>query len=350
MAKMKISVLTTVGILFLNFDIVTTNIGFRDMKNIRKLATRTQSVYSYQDKVNHVFTSVAPVADKMNDLMSLGGHRLWKDWMISRLNPQPGMSILDACSGTGDLSLLCHDYLQYRIPATVEGKQNLPLTDIPLGKPLMTIGRHLDIFGLLKPVQRLSEKLPGSCFKHTNDTNLSTTSIDINPEMVERAVKKAVKNGFQILKEDEKNISLSRNNQILNLKTGDIVQLEEEEGSHDAYISSFGLRYVGDKETALSQAYNALRPGGRILILEFNDLNNVKSLYNATFGKYVPLIGEKVASKRDEYQFLSDSMIDFPETKIFQNMLKNAGFKNTSYENLTILSGPFTIVIHSAFK
>ena len=246
------------------------------MKNIRTIACRSQSVYSYQDKVNHVFSSVAPVADKMNDLMSLGGHRLWKDWMVSRLNPQPGMSILDACGGTGDLSLLCHDYLRYQIPSTVEGKKNLPLANIPLGKPLMTIGRHLDLFGLLKPVQTLSEKLPGQCFRHTNGTDLITTSIDINPAMVESGVKKALKNGFQILTEDENNISLSRNDQLLNFKTGDVVQLEDEEGSFDAYISSFGIRYVEDKETALMQAYRVLRPGGRILILEFNNLNNVK--------------------------------------------------------------------------
>ena len=146
--------------------------------------------------VHGVFTNVASKYDVMNDVMSVGVHRLWKEAMMDWIAPRPGQRLLDVAGGTGDISF------------------------------------------------RFLKRAAGA----------EAVVLDMTESM---------------LVEGRKRAEASALSSQLDWVTGDAMALPFEDNSFDVYTISFGIRNVTRVADALSEAHRVLRPGGRLMVLEF---------------------------------------------------------------------------------
>lgn len=223
--------------------------------------------------VRGVFDSVASKYDLMNDLMSGGVHRIWKDTLLTRLNPQPGQRLIDVAGGTGDVAI-----------------------------------------GFL-----------GRADSRTRAASLPPASAmicDINFEMLSAGASRETALGYG-----------TRLTRIC----GDAEKLPFTDKSADAYTIAFGIRNVTDMDAALLEARRVLKPGGRFICLEFSHpiTEGLQKLYDAYSFNVIPWLGEKVANDRASYQYLVESIRKFPAQEAFAARIKAAGFSRVTYENLT---------------
>jgi 2-methoxy-6-polyprenyl-1,4-benzoquinol methylase len=249
----------------------TTNFGFQTVAEAQKEA-----------KVGAVFSSVASSYDTMNDLMSMGIHRLWKDHFVRSLNPgsqtainQAGWNILDVAGGSGDIAFRMLDH------AT----------------------------------------------KVNGDLETKVTIADINADMLAEGRKRALQTPYA-------------NTGRLDFLEGNAESMPSiASGSLDLYTVSFGIRNFTNKAAAVREAYRMLKPGGVFACLEFSHVSN--SLFNTVYKRWsfsaIPLIGQLVAGDRDSYQYLVESIEKFPTQEEFRDIIKDAGFvvPGKGYENLT---------------
>ncbi|KAJ6863077.1 2-methoxy-6-polyprenyl-1,4-benzoquinol methylase [Populus alba x Populus x berolinensis] len=244
--------------------------------------------------VGNVFSSVASNYDLMNDLMSGGLHRLWKDRLVSMLNPFPGMKHLDVAGGTGDVAFRILDGI-----SSIKRRANQdPIND------------HLQ-----------------------EETQIHVC--DINPNMLNVGRKRAIERG---LGEDKS----------LKWVEGDAEALSFEDNTMDGYTIAFGIRNVTHIEKVLAEAYRVLKHGGRFLCLELShvEVPVFKELYDYYSFSVIPAVGELVAGDRDSYQYLVESIRRFPPQEKFASMIADAGFQKVEYENL--VGG--VVAIHSGLK
>jgi demethylmenaquinone methyltransferase/2-methoxy-6-polyprenyl-1,4-benzoquinol methylase len=134
----------------------------------------------------------------------------------------------------------------------------------------------------------------------------------------------------------------------LNWVTGDAMALPFEDNQFDVYTISFGIRNVTRIEDALSEAYRVLKPGGRLMVLEFSQLPNpaMQKAYDLYSFNVIPRMGQMIAGDRDSYQYLVESIRKFPDQETFANMIKAAGFHNVKYRNLSL----GIAALHSGWK
>jgi len=125
-------------------------------------------------------------------------------------------------------------------------------------------------------------------------------------------------------------------------------QLPVPSDSFDAYTIAFGIRNCTNIDKVLSEAYRVLRPGGRFMCLEFSHVTSppVSALYQFYSFNVIPLMGQLVVNDRDSYQYLVESIKQFPNQDKFKEMISNAGFKHVTYKNLSF----GVVAIHSGFK
>jgi len=237
--------------------------GFRDVDDREKVRL-----------VRGVFDSVASNYDLMNDLMSGGVHRLWKDAAAAKLNPRPGETILDVAGGTGDMAR-----------------------------------RYA------RMARRAQERRGGE--------DASVIVMDYNAEMVLAGLHKDNEKGT-----GEPEVSWS---------VGDAMNLPLPDASVDAYSISFGIRNVAHIDQALSEARRVLKPGGRFLCLEFSRPTTevIRKAYDAWSFNAIPAIGGWVAKDRDSYQYLVESIRRFPDQTAFKGLIETAGFRNVTVTNLS---------------
>jgi demethylmenaquinone methyltransferase/2-methoxy-6-polyprenyl-1,4-benzoquinol methylase len=115
----------------------------------------------------------------------------------------------------------------------------------------------------------------------------------------------------------------------------DAESLPFDEGSFDRITIAFGLRNVTDKDTALRSMYRVLKPGGKVLILEFSQPTKaLKPAYDLYSFKVLPLIGKLIAGDEDSYQYLAESIRMHPDQETLLGMMKKAGFERCRYQNL----------------
>lgn len=257
-------------------DEKTTHFGFKTVKEDEKV----KEVYS-------VFERVAESYDRMNDAMSLGIHRIWKDIFMQRLGPTHGTNLLDSAGGTGDITFRYLNYLK-----------NIP-----------------------------------------NPTGIqsSVTVCDINENMLEVGKSRAEKLG--LLKHKNVDVKWAR---------CDAENLSFEDDSYTAYTIAFGIRNVTHIEKVLSEAYRVLGPGGRFMCLEFSHVDNdvLQWFYDKYSFQIIPVMGTLIAGEWQPYQYLVESIRKFPRQEEFKDMIEAAGFRNVTYENLTC----GVVAIHSGFK
>ncbi|OYW51534.1 MAG: bifunctional demethylmenaquinone methyltransferase/2-methoxy-6-polyprenyl-1,4-benzoquinol methylase [Rhodobacterales bacterium 32-66-7] len=225
--------------------------------------------------VHGVFSRVASKYDVMNDLMSLGIHRLWKDAMMDWLAPRPGQRLLDVAGGTGDVAF------------------------------------------------RFLARAPGA----------TAVVCDLTEAM---------------LIEGRKRAEADQVAQSLDWVVGDAMALPFPDASFDVYTISFGIRNVTRIADALAEAYRVLRPGGRLMVLEFSQIPNdlLQKVYDLYSFTLIPAMGQVVTGDRASYQYLVESIRKFPDQDRFLGMIRDAGFGQAKYRNLTM----GVAALHSGWK
>ncbi|ULJ71237.1 bifunctional demethylmenaquinone methyltransferase/2-methoxy-6-polyprenyl-1,4-benzoquinol methylase UbiE [Rhizobium gallicum] len=233
-----------------------TSYGFREVPSGEK-----------QGLVNDVFHKVARRYDIMNDVMSMGMHRAWKDAMVAALNPrkEPGYKVLDVAGGTGDIA-----------------------------------------FRIVEASNRMAH----------------ATVLDINGSMLgvgaERADKKRLSDNLTFIEANAEDLPF-------------------EAGTFDAYTIAFGIRNVPHIDVALSQAYRVLKRGGRLLVLEFSevDMPLLDKVYEAWSFNAIPRFGKAITGDAEPYQYLVESIRKFPNQENFSEMIRKAGFSRVTYTSYT---------------
>lgn len=245
-------------------DEKTTHFGFQDVPEAEKAGM-----------VHGVFSRVASKYDVMNDLMSVGIHRIWKDAMMDWLAPRPGQRLLDVAGGTGDVAF------------------------------------------------RFLKRAPGA----------SAVVCDMTEPM---------------LIEGRKRAEAEQMAQSLDWVVGDAMALPFPDRSFDVYTISFGIRNVTRIPDALREAYRVLRPGGRLMVLEFSRIPNdlLQKAYDLYSFNVIPVMGQIVAGDRDSYQYLVESIRKFPDQDTFATMIREAGFGQVKYRNLSL----GIAALHSGWK
>ena len=145
----------------------------------------------------------------------------------------------------------------------------------------------------------------------------------------------------------KKTIDLLEESQI-NWVCGDAMRMPFSDRTFDVYTISFGIRNVTNISKTLSEAYRVLKPGGRLMILEFSSVNNdlISWIYDKYSFNIIPKLGEFVSNDRESYQYLVESIRKFPNQEKFSEMIINEGFRKVKYRDLT-----FGIAaLHSAWK
>jgi len=241
-----------------------THFGFKEIEEREKA-----------QMVREVFSSVASKYDVMNDVMSFGIHRIWKNSMMDWLSPQLNQKLLDVAGGTGDISF------------------------------------------------RFLNRAPTA----------HATVFDMTQSML---------NAGQLRAEAEKMEN------CLDWVCGDAMCLPFSDNSFDVYTISFGIRNVTHPEKALSEAFRVLRPGGRLMVLEFSQIPNpsMQWAYDRYSFNIIPPMGKIIANDSESYQYLVESIRKFPNQEKFLKMVNNAGFSNAKYRNLTM----GVACLHSGWK
>ncbi len=245
-------------------DDKTTHFGFETVPESEKAG-----------RVKGVFSSVATKYDVMNDVMSAGVHRIWKDAMMDWLAPRAGQKLLDVAGGTGDIA--------FRF---LKRAGSGHATVLDLTEPMLVEGRK----------RAEAEQMADS----------------------------------------------------LDWVVGDAMALPFPDNSFDVYTISFGIRNVTRPQEALNEAYRVLRPGGRLMVLEFSQLPNdaLQKAYDLYSFNVIPRMGKLIANDSESYQYLVESIRNFPDQETFLNMVRQAGFENAKYRNLTM----GVAALHSGWK
>jgi len=222
--------------------------------------------------VTKVFDEVFDKYDFMNDLMSLGIHRLWKKTFINWLNPQQNTKLIDVASGTGDIAKLFLEYINYK----------------------------------------------GNVY-----------CVDENKGMLEINKKKL------------------KNRNTVKWYCNNAEKLPFKDNEFDYYTISFGIRNVSNIDNAFKEAYRVLKPGGRLLCLEFSKVENeILNKFYKIYSKTIPVMGKIILKNSKPYEYLINSIDEFYSQEKLLELLNKQNFTNTSYRNLS--AG--IVAIHSAWK
>jgi demethylmenaquinone methyltransferase/2-methoxy-6-polyprenyl-1,4-benzoquinol methylase len=221
-----------------------------------------------QALVDDVFHSVAPRYDLMNDLMSLGLHRAWKDALVTALDPPKTrpFALLDIAGGTGDVAM-----------------------------------RAIEAGGEFT----------------------RATVCDINPDML------------AVGRERAEALHLG---DAITFTEGNAEALPFADRSFDAVTIAFGIRNVPRIDAALAEAFRVLRIGGKFLCLEFSavDVPGLDRLYDFYSFNVIPALGRAVVGDAESYRYLVESIRRFPKPEAFAAMLRAAGFRRVSYQQMTV--------------
>lgn len=174
-------------------------------------------------------------------------------------------------------------------------------------------------------------------------------------DMVKLIASKLGPDGTVVLSDINKNMIDSGRDKLIDLGIDNFlsVQLDAEtipfkENSFDLVTIAFGLRNVTDKTKALISILNCLKPGGRLLVLEFSKPNNeiLREIYDIYSFEIIPKLGEIVLSSEESYQYLAESIRMHPNQEELKALFAHCGFENCKYENLT----DGIVAIHTGIK
>ncbi|WP_079416162.1 bifunctional demethylmenaquinone methyltransferase/2-methoxy-6-polyprenyl-1,4-benzoquinol methylase UbiE [Thiomonas intermedia] len=229
----------------------TTHFGYEQVAESDKAA-----------RVRGVFDSVASRYDVMNDLMSMGLHRVWKAFTMAVSGVRAGHRVLDVAAGTGDLS---------RAFARKVG---------PTGQVVMS---------------------------------------DINGSMLKAGRDRLIDSGV-----------------LVPTVLCDAEQLPFADAEFDLVSVAFGLRNMTHKDKALREMQRVLKPGGKLLVLEFSrPWEPLRGAYDLYSFQVLPRLGKMVAGDPQSYQYLAESIRMHPDQETLAGMMREAGFGHVDWHNLT---------------
>ena len=212
-------------------------------------------------RVRGVFDSVAGKYDLMNDLMSLGLHRVWKAYTIAVAAPKVGDRVLDVAGGTGDLA--------------------------------RALARKVGASGMV-------------------------VLSDINASMVTEGRARLIDEG-----------------QLLPTLLCDAERIPFANGTFDLVTVAFGLRNMTHKDRALAEMRRVLRPGGRLLVLEFSKVAEpLRKPYDWYSFQVLPRLGQWVAKDGESYRYLAESIRMHPGQAELKAMMQSAGFGHVDVHNM----------------
>jgi demethylmenaquinone methyltransferase / 2-methoxy-6-polyprenyl-1,4-benzoquinol methylase len=147
--------------------------------------------------------------------------------------------------------------------------------------------------------------------------------IDISEGMLELGRKKIEKQGLQ---------------QVIELFNGDSEKINYPDNSFDAVTVAFGVRNFQNLEKGLEEMLRVLKPGGKLVVLEFSKpkQTGIKGLYKFYMRSVAPKAGSMFANNKDAYQYLNDSVQAFPEREQFTEVMKQTGYTNIYFKTLTM--------------
>eukprot|EP00197_Chlamydomonas_leiostraca_P013680 CAMPEP_0202862754 /NCGR_PEP_ID=MMETSP1391-20130828/3681_1 /ASSEMBLY_ACC=CAM_ASM_000867 /TAXON_ID=1034604 /ORGANISM="Chlamydomonas leiostraca, Strain SAG 11-49" /LENGTH=268 /DNA_ID=CAMNT_0049542331 /DNA_START=158 /DNA_END=964 /DNA_ORIENTATION=- len=266
----------------------------------------------------------------MNDLMSGGLHRQWKDYLVDVLRPFPGMAHLDVAGGTGDVAFR----VLRAIRAAERARAAAPSSPTPPPRGFAASGAASPSSS--NPAQP-SGSGPAQGASGAGFEPGRVVVCDINPKMLEEGKKKAA--AAPDLAADPG----------LSFEEGNAESLAQfPDNTFDAYTITFGIRNVTDRDAALREAFRVLKPGGRLLVMEFSQVSQpaLRAAYDAYSFAVIPRLGGLVAGDTESYAYLVESIRKFPDQDTFADMIEAAGFQGVGYEN--ILGG--VVALHTGFK
>jgi len=135
-----------------------------------------------------------------------------------------------------------------------------------------------------------------------------------------------------------KKITARNLDNTIQLFTGDSENIGFQADTFDAITVAFGVRNFQNLSKGLEEMRRVLKPGGKLVVLEFSKPKNVlfKGVYNIYMNNIAPGFGKMVAKNKDAYQYLNDSVQAFPEGDSFLGIMKEAGFNQTYLQKLTL--------------
>jgi len=212
--------------------------------------------------VRGVFDSVASRYDIMNDLMSMGLHRVWKRYTVMVADLREGQQVLDIAGGTGDLS--------------------------------MAFAKHVGKTGRVV---------------HT----------DINEAMLRTGRDRLLDQGL-----------------VLPTLVCDAEKLPFPDQHFDLVSVAFGLRNMTHKDSALKEMCRVLKPGGKLLVLEFSKVAKpLEKPYDWYSFNILPKLGKMVAGDESSYRYLAESIRMHPDQETLKALMKDCGFGHVDVHNLT---------------
>ena len=227
-------------------------------------------------RVGEVFSSVASRYDLMNDLMSFGSHRLWKDLALARSGVREGHRVLDVAAGSGDMTM--------RFARQVGPSGQVVMTDI--NASMLACGR----------------------------SRLLNEGLGVNVQML----------------------------------LADAESLPFSGGQFDCVSIAFGLRNVTRIPKALASMSRLLRPGGRLVILEFSTPTStlLSRAYDLFSFSVIPSMGKMVTGDEQSYQYLVESIRKHPNQQALSAMMEEAGLEDVKHQNI---NGGI-VAIHTGYR
>ncbi len=246
-----------------------------DSENTTHFGYEQVPVEEKEWRVGQVFQSVATRYDIMNDVMSLGLHRLIKRFTIELSALRKGHKVLDLAGGTGDLSI--------RFAPLVGATGQVILADI--NEAMLQVGR-------------------------------------------DRIIDKGLSSNIEFAQVNAENLPFA-------------------DATFDCICIAYGLRNVTNKEAALNSMRRVLKPGGRVLILEFSKpANGLVSKAYSSYSRLWPIAGKLVTGDANSYRYLVESIRMHPDQETLLQMMESAELINCKYHN--VMSG--VCAIHIGFK
>ncbi|CAF4241947.1 unnamed protein product [Rotaria sp. Silwood2] len=261
-----------------------------------------------QTRVNQVFSSVADKYDLMNDVMSFGIHRIWKNYFIQVVRPNPQWNYIDVAGGTGDIAFRYLKQLDRYYPSSSIPSSEHPITSTHTHK-----------------------------VESVEQTRIYPTSkcvvADINPNMLAVGKQRALDNNYH---------------DRIQWVEANAEELPFHDEQFDMYTIAFGIRNCTHIDRVVSEAYRVLKKGGRFLCLEFSQVNStlLRYVYDQYSKTFIPPMGQIIANDWKSYQYLIESIRVFPKQNDFAELIRSCKFRYVNYENLS-----FGIAaIHSGYK
>jgi 2-methoxy-6-polyprenyl-1,4-benzoquinol methylase len=270
-------------------DATETHFGFQTVRSDQKAKL-----------VGQVFSAVASRYDLMNDFMSAGLHRMWKDELVAALGPQRGMTFVDLAGGTGDVTFRIVDALR---------------------------------------AQKADDGASSKIFV-----------CDINAEMLQEGRRRAKERGYSQGDTwlSSADAASAPGGVHVEFVQGDAECLPFEDASVDALTIAFGLRNVTRTLPALKEVRRVLKKGGRFMCMEFSKVQDplLRQAYDLYSFNVIPPVGGLVAGDAQPYQYLVESIRKWHDQETLAALMRQAGMKQVTYTN--VLNG--VVAVHSGFR